>query len=94
MSQKSKTARMIEYGELSKDFDFRDDIESALENDYAENPDLYNLEVLKHIKLTLILAPEFPPQFILELVKSFREYEPDVQIGPDELTIPGFLFEA
>lgn len=94
MSQKSKTARMIEYGELSKDFDFRDDIESALENDYAETPELYNLEVLQHIKLTLILAPELSPQFILELVKSFREYEPDVQTGPDVLTIPGFLFEA
>lgn len=92
MSQKSKTARMIEYGELSKDFDFRDDIESALENDYAENPNLYSLEVLKHIKLTLVLAPELPPQFILELVKSFREYEPDVQTGPDELIIPGSVF--
>lgn len=35
MSPKSNTARIIEYSELSKDFDFRDDIECALERDYA-----------------------------------------------------------
>ena len=73
MSPKSNTALKIEYSELSKDYDFRDDIESALENDYAANPGLYYLEVLEHLKLRLRLAPEMSPQCVLEVVEKYRK---------------------
>lgn len=72
MSQKSKTARMIEYGELSKDFDFRDDIECALESNYSENPDLYDLQLINHVACVLRLAPESTPEEILDQIRNFR----------------------
>jgi hypothetical protein len=94
MNQISKTARIIEYGEMSKDYDFRDDIECVLERDYAEYPGLYYLDLLEHLELILRLVPELTPQEVLELVEQFRESMPENPTGSDELTIPGLLFEA
>ena len=73
MSPKSKTARIIEYSELSKDFDFRDDIECALERDYADNPGLYDLQVLRFLACMVLLAPDFTPAEILDQVRNFRD---------------------
>ncbi len=94
MNPKSKTARIIEYGELSKNYDFRDDIECVLERDYADHPGLYYLDLLKQLELFLALVPEMSPQEVLELVELFRENMPDDPTGSDELTIRGSVFEG
>lgn len=94
MNPKSKTARVIEYGELSKNYDFRDDIECVLERDYANSPGLYYLDLLEHLELILALVPEISPKEALELVELFRENMPDDPTDSDELTIPGSVFEG
>lgn len=64
---------MIEYRELSKDYDFRDDIECALEADYANNPGPYDLEVLSCVAVVLTLDPDRTPEEVLDLVHNFRD---------------------
>lgn len=73
MNPKSKTALIIDFVELSQDYDFRDDIQCALEADYAENPGLYNLEVLSYVACVLIIATHYTPDQALDLVRNYPD---------------------
>ncbi|CAN7639849.1 hypothetical protein LJR129_004943 [Acidovorax sp. LjRoot129] len=74
MPTKTRTALMMEYGELSKDFSFPDEIECALERDYAANPVLYDLGALKSVSLVLLIASEISAQEVLDHVRAYRQW--------------------
>ena len=75
----TRTERLIEYAVFSQDFDFPDEIEIALENDYADNQYLYDEEVLKAIKLSLLLCHDLSPQEVLERVRTWYVDRNDTQ---------------
>lgn len=64
---------MLEYAELSKDFTFPDEIECALERDYAENPGFYDLDVLNFVRGVILIIAESTPQ---EIVRDVKEHQP------------------
>lgn len=71
---KTKTDLLIEYAELSRNHDFPDEIEIALENDYVANKELYSEGVLKGLALWLCIAPNASPQ---DVVNAVRNMQPD-----------------
>lgn len=59
-----------EYAQRSSDYELPDDIELALENDYAKNSSNYTDETFKQIRLFFLISPNASASEILELVRS------------------------
>lgn len=53
---------------LSWAYDFPQNVENALENDYAEHPHLYRNETLKQVAALLLIAPDSSPEQVLSLI--------------------------
>lgn len=68
-----RTTLLLEYAELSRDFDFPDDLEIALENDYVINKQYYSVEVLKCVLAAQLLGPMTPAE-IVDSVKIWHEF--------------------
>ena len=68
----TKTDLLLQYADLSWNYDFPQAVEIALENDYVANKDLYDESVLKNIALLLLIAPDTSPQLVLDNVKIWR----------------------
>ncbi len=65
-----RTELLIEYANLSRDFEFPEEIEKAVENDYVENQHLYNIDTIKLIAVYLLIYPDIDPKYLLELIKT------------------------
>lgn len=71
-NKKGKTELLIEYADLSRDFEFPEEIEAAIEEDFVENPDLYDLHTIKIIATYLLICPETKPSEVLKLARNKR----------------------
>lgn len=67
---KTKTELKIEYAFLSWAYEFPQNVEDALEDDYAARPHLYSNETLKQVAALLLIAPDSTPEQVLNLVAS------------------------
>lgn len=70
---KSDKNLRIEYVEYSWEYDFPEEIELALENDYVKNHKLYDKSTLGRIMMYLLVCPDIDASQIVELAR--RKYE-------------------
>lgn len=66
------TSKKLEYVHLSRDFDFPDDIEDVLENDYAVNSHYYSVDILKCVQAARLLRDSSPDE-VIELIRVWNE---------------------
>jgi len=64
----TETELRVQYAERTWDFEFPECIEQALENDYVLNSVLYTDDMIKKIKLTLLVYSEISPEKLIEMV--------------------------
>lgn len=76
--KKGRTALLIEFGEKTKDIFFEDDAtNTALENDYADNPDLYDENTLSHLKIVHLLNDKLNPEELASAMGAYWQYRPE-----------------
>lgn len=63
----STTALKLQYAERTWDYNFSEELELALEEDYVVNPDIYTDETFELIRAMLVLAPDYDPKLILKV---------------------------
>lgn len=70
----SKTIASIEWSDRTKNlFEFSNEIETALAQDYFQNPSLYTEEALARLRAFYMVAGKAegtPPEFLLSMVRS------------------------
>lgn len=69
---KTKMDLLYECWCLSRNFNFPDEIEVALENDYVANRHLYDEAVLKNVAALLLIVSNISPQDVLNAVRNHR----------------------
>lgn len=77
-----------EYAEYSRNYDFSEKIEQALEDDYAENKYMYSESTLPALKLMLLLCPEATPQDVLDFIRSQYEIQCDDNVSSKGNSLP------
>lgn len=60
-----------EYAEKSWEYELPDRLESALEDDYVANSDLYTADVFRIIRVTYSICPEIEPDELLSAIRSW-----------------------
>ena len=66
----SLTELRIGYAYYSWDYEFRPEIEDALERDYVISRHLYDEDTLKRVAALLLICPEASPDRVLETVRG------------------------
>ena len=77
-----------EYAEYSWNYDFSEEIEQALEDDYAENKYMYSEKTLPALKLMLFLCPDLTPQEVLDFVRRQYEIQYDDNVSSESDSLP------
>lgn len=70
---KSDTNLRIEYVEYSWKYDFPEEIELALENDYVKNNHLYDKNTLGCIAVILLISPDIGGSQLIKLVREIMK---------------------
>lgn len=68
----SKTQLLMEYVDLSWNFNFPEEIELIVERDFVENQHLYDINTIKRIATYLLISPEIDEGELLEIVRIKR----------------------
>lgn len=66
----NNTYLKCEYAKRSSAYNLPDDIELALENDYAKNHEIYTDNTFKNIQALFLVFPEVSASQILDFVNS------------------------
>lgn len=66
------TELRIEYVYYSWAYEFRREIEDALERDFVTNRHLYDKDTLRRVATLLLIDPEASPEVVLKMVRGVR----------------------
>ena len=69
---KSKTDLRIDYWERSKDFEYPESIEDALEDDYVLNSECYPDGIFEYIDMWCGIHPKISPSDMIEEIRNFK----------------------
>jgi hypothetical protein len=61
-----------QYAEKSKKFDYPEQVDEAIENDYVRNSNLYVGDIFEYIETLCLLCPDITPELLL---KKIRDYD-------------------
>lgn len=70
---KTKTELLIDYVDLSRDFDYPERIETLLEDDFVKNHHLYDESTFKRIALLLLINPNASAEEAVEIANTLIE---------------------